>query len=137
MLGMVAMGCASARQTRGGMAKPGKAETAGFAQRADRDRALPADEARGERAGLSADDYAPHTLIVWYDDSVGKQPLLDAAKAMHCEVIYDYRTFNGVALRLPDNLPIDEGISRLQKVEGVLQVNRDRVYHLDGGARTD
>lgn len=76
--------------------------------------------------------YAPHTLIISYDVEVGKEPLLEAAKKMHCEVIYDYQNFNMVALRVPDKTDIQKAIRKLEKVKGVLQVNRDQIMYLDG-----
>lgn len=76
--------------------------------------------------------YAPHTLIISYDVEVGKEPLLEAAKKMHSEVIYDYQNFNMLALRVPDKTDIQKAIRKLEKVKGVLQVNRDQIMHLDG-----
>lgn len=78
-----------------------------------------------------ADEYSPHTLIIYYDSEVGSKPLLEAAKKMGCEIIYQYNIIPGVALRVPDKIKIEDAISIFNKVKGVTQVSRDRIMHLD------
>jgi hypothetical protein len=73
----------------------------------------------------------PHVLIVMYDSAVGKKPLLEEVRKMKCEVVYDYSIIPGMALRVPDSLDIQAAKARLEKVKGVLQVNFDRICHLD------
>ena len=74
---------------------------------------------------------SPHVLIIYYDAGIGSGQLLDAAKKMGCEVIYQYNIIKGVALRVPDKADIDDAIKALGKVKGVLQVSRDRITHMD------
>jgi len=76
------------------------------------------------------EEYNPHTLIIYYDKENYRDELLKAVKKYKAEIIYDYRTFNAIAIRLPEKKTVDEAIPYFQKVKGVLSVNRDRVYHL-------
>jgi hypothetical protein len=80
---------------------------------------------------IGTDEYSPHTLIIYYDGEVGAAPLLEAAKRMGCEIIYQYNNFQGVALRVPDKIKIEDAIGVFKKEKGVTQVNRDRIMHLD------
>lgn len=98
---------------------PGPALTGGLSR----------DSLRGDNDGQLP--FAPHTLIIFYDPAVGKQPLLKAVRKMEAEILYDYKNFNGMAVRVPDSIRIEDAITRLRKVKGVLQVNRDRIYRLD------
>lgn len=68
---------------------------------------------------------APSVLIAYYDASVGKGPLLDAVKAQHAEVIYDYKNINAVAIRVSDGRSAEQIIKSLEKVKGVLSVAKD------------
>lgn len=69
--------------------------------------------------------YAPSVLIAYYDASVGKDPLLDAVKAQHAEIIYDYKNINAVAIRVSDGRSAEQVIRSLEKVKGVLSVAKD------------
>ncbi len=75
--------------------------------------------------------YSPRLLIVMFDSAIGKLPLLKRARLMRCEVVYEYDVLNGVALKVPDDMPIEKAMEKLRKVKGVLSVERDRVLHLD------
>ena len=75
--------------------------------------------------------YSPRLLIVMYDRAIGKLPLLKRLRLMKCEVVYQYETLHGVALKVPDDMPIDKATEDLRKVKGVLSVERDRILHLD------
>lgn len=75
--------------------------------------------------------YSRDVLIVSYDEEIGKEPLKKALKKYGAEVVYDYRLVNALAVRIPDPDEINEAIARLEKVKGVLQVSRDRMYRLD------
>jgi len=74
--------------------------------------------------------FSPSTLIILYDASVGKKPLLKAVKKLKAEVIYDYKMINGIAIRIADGTDIEETRRQLMKVKGVVRVNRDRVMQL-------
>ena len=79
---------------------------------------------------LGGEEFAPVTLIISYDTIVGTAPLDSAITAYRAEVIYRYRIINALAIRIPDGKDIHEAIRHFEKVEGVLAVNRDRIYHL-------
>ena len=79
---------------------------------------------------LGGEEFSSHTLIVSYDTEVGTAPLDSAITAYRAEVIYRYRIINALAIRIPDGKDIHEAIRHFEKVEGVLAVNRDRIYHL-------
>ena len=75
--------------------------------------------------------YSPNTLIISYDDIVGKEPLLEAIDKYEATLIYDYHMMPAVAIRIPDGTDIEEAIEYFRAVDGVLQVNRDRIYVID------
>jgi len=75
--------------------------------------------------------YSPSTLIIFYDPTVGADPLRKAIKDYKAELIYDYKNFNGFAISIPQGSKIEDAISYFNKVDGVLTVNRDAIYHLD------
>lgn len=74
--------------------------------------------------------YRPHVLIIFYDEKTGSESLLKAAKKYGSEIIYQYRTMHGVALRVPEKKDIHEAMNYYKKVKGVLSVSRDRINHL-------
>lgn len=69
-------------------------------------------------------------LIVFYDATIGKQPLLEAVKAFKGDLIYDYKNFNGIAVAMPEGTDMDKAIHKLKQVKGVLSVERDRVVQI-------
>lgn len=77
--------------------------------------------------------YAPSTLIIWYDAShkSNKRRLMKAVRAYKATLLYDYRIFNGIAIKIPDGGDIQDAINYFKNVKGVLSVNRDRIMHLD------
>jgi len=78
--------------------------------------------------------YAPSVLIVYYDASVGKGPLLDAVKAQHAAIVYDYKNINAVAIKVSDGRSAEQVIKSLGKVKGVLSVAKDgkQTFHQAG-----
>ena len=74
--------------------------------------------------------YSMTTLIILYDGQVGKEPLLQAIHACGATVVYDYRSFSGMAIRIPDGTDIHDAIPYFKQVEGVLQVSRDHKMQL-------
>lgn len=77
--------------------------------------------------------FSPSTLIVWYDASAksNKRRLLRAVRKYRATVIYDYRNFSGIAIRLPEGAVLDDAVAYFQKVKGVVAVNLDRIMQLD------
>ncbi|MBR4755558.1 MAG: hypothetical protein IK076_01295 [Bacteroidales bacterium] len=87
---------------------------------------------RPQETGLM---YSPNVLVVSYDMEVGKDPLKKAIHKYGASIIYDYRIINAIAIRIPDNKELEDAITHFEKVKGVLQVSKDRVYHLDDPVR--
>lgn len=79
----------------------------------------------------AGDAVSPSTLIIGYDAAVGKKPLMKAVKARKAKVIYDYKNFNSIAIRIAKGDDIQQAQEDLQKVKGVLSVERDRIMKLD------
>ncbi len=75
-------------------------------------------------------EYSPNTLIIMYDEAVGKEPLLEAIGAYGAEVKYDYSLIPGMAIRIPDGKDIRDAIAFFKKVKGVTSVERDRIIRL-------
>jgi len=74
--------------------------------------------------------YDLHSLIISYDVEVGKKPLKRAIKRKKCEIMYDYKNFNMIAVRLPDNFPLAEAEEYFRGVRGVIHVGKNRRYEL-------
>ena len=72
------------------------------------------------------------TLIIFYDSTIGKQPLLNYVHIKQCTVIYNYANFNAIAIQLAPKLDKKKTINDLQSVKGVLQGMEDQLLHLDG-----
>lgn len=75
-------------------------------------------------------EHSPNVFLVMYDTDVGKTSLLDAIKAYRCDVVYDYKIINGMALKKPDDKSLDETMRYFRGVKGVLSVEYDRINHL-------
>ncbi len=75
-------------------------------------------------------DFSPNTLIIMYDEAVGKEPLLEAIETYGAEVKYDYSLIPGMAIRIPDGTDIHDAITFFRKVRGVTSVERDRIIRL-------
>ena len=75
-------------------------------------------------------EYSPNTLIIMYDEAVGKEPLLEAIETYGAEVKYDYSLIPGMAIRFPDGKDIHDAIIFFRKVRGVTSVERDRIIRL-------
>ena len=56
-------------------------------------------------------EYSPNTLIIMYDEAVGKEPLLEAIETYGAEVKYDYSLIPGMAIRIPDGKDIHDAIT--------------------------
>lgn len=81
------------------------------------------------RQAPEAPRVSPSTLIIWYNHKY-KKKLLKAIKKYKAEIIYDYKNFNGVAIKIPEGKDIDKAQKHFQKVKGVLSVNRDQIMNI-------
>ena len=75
-------------------------------------------------------EHSPNVFLVMYDADIGKGPLLKAIKDYKCEIKYDYRIINGMALKKPDDKTLDETMQYFKNVKGVTNVEYDHVYRL-------
>lgn len=92
---------------------------------------LPDSLESSERKPVRELQYSPKVLIIYCDSAIGKQPLMDSVKACGAKVIYDYRSFSAAAIEIPEGKTLEESIKYFEKIEGVLSVNKDYIYHLD------
>ena len=74
--------------------------------------------------------YSPYTLLIMYDEQVGKEPLLKAVEEYGAKLKYDYSIIPGIAITIPEGTDIHKAIAFFKRVEGVVSVERDRIYRL-------
>jgi hypothetical protein len=74
---------------------------------------------------------SPSTLIIYYDAEIGKEPLMEAAKNYKAEVVYDYKNFHAIAIRISQKKSLKQAKAFFEKAKGVLQVNEDHIIQLD------
>ena len=78
----------------------------------------------------ASDQHSPTVFLVMYDAEVGKGPLLEAIQNYGCEIIYDYHIINGMALKKPDEVSLEQTMQHFKTVKGVLSVDYDHIYRL-------
>lgn len=71
-------------------------------------------------------------LIIYYKDDADLQPLLDVVKKEKLELIYQYKNFKAIAVKVPDDRDLEGVKSYLQTLAGVLSVNYDEVNQIQG-----
>ena len=71
-----------------------------------------------------------HTLIIFFDKKTGNKPLLKAIKKQGCTLLYKYKEFSGVAVKVDEKHAVDKAIADLKKVKGVTSVNKDGIMQL-------
>jgi hypothetical protein len=74
--------------------------------------------------------HSDNTLIIHYNGKSGKRSLLKAVKRYGAKVIYDYKNFSSIAVKLPEGKNVDDAKAYFEKVKGVKQVNYDRIMQL-------
>lgn len=75
-------------------------------------------------------EHSPDVFLVMYDAAVGKAPLQKAIKSYGCEVVYDYKIINGMALKKPGAKSLEETVQYFRRVRGVLTVEYDHITRL-------
>lgn len=86
-----------------------------------------ADAKTGSGVKAGGDD----VLILFFDPSqLSRDELERQAKAYGATVVYSYKNFNGMALRLSCGKNADEGIRHFSSIKGVLSVAKDRKMQL-------
>lgn len=66
-------------------------------------------------------------LIIYYDAQTGNRHLLNAVKIQGFPILYRYKNFNAVTVRVPQKKNIEQAIQHFEKIKGVLQVSRDHI----------
>ena len=75
-------------------------------------------------------EHSPNVFLIMYDAEIGKDPLLKAIKEYGCEIVYDYRMINGMALKKPEGKTLEETMAYFKKVKGVTNVEYDHIIRL-------
>ncbi len=75
-------------------------------------------------------EHSPNVFLVMYDEKVGKGPLQKAIKEYGCEIVYDYHSVNGMALKKPENKTLEETMQYFRQVKGVTTVEYDHIIRL-------
>ncbi len=88
---------------------------------------------RPRQAGLA---YSPNTLIIYYDENVGREPLRKAAAKYKADVVYDYGIIDALAIRIPEGKTLEEAAKYFRKVKGVIGVSRNEIYEVGGNSVT-
>ena len=94
----------------------------------------PAVIATPSMSGAQPEQAANRVLIVLYDPAIGAEPLLQAMREMQAELVYRYTNINGIATRIPPQQEMEQAIRRLERVPGVLQVQRNQIMQLQNPA---
>lgn len=76
-------------------------------------------------------EHSPDVFLITYDAETGKEPVLKAIKKYKCEIVYDYHTFNGMALKKPEDKTLEETMQYFRGVKCVLTVEYDYITRLD------
>ncbi|MCP1660915.1 S8 family serine peptidase [Neisseria perflava] len=69
-------------------------------------------------------------LIIFYDATVGTAPLMQAVQDYGASVLYQYKTLNGMAVRLPQGVSAEAAGAHFRQIKGVLSAEPDRVMQL-------
>lgn len=71
-----------------------------------------------------------HTLIIFFDKKTGNKQLLKAIKKQGCTLLYKYKEFSAVAVKVDEKHDINQAITDFKKVKGVTSVNKDGIMQL-------
>ncbi|WP_308861216.1 hypothetical protein [Neisseria mucosa] len=73
---------------------------------------------------------ATDTLIIFYDPETGSERLMNAVREYGAKIVYEYRNFNGIAIKLPNGTDMEKAASHFRTVKGVLSAEADRRMQL-------
>ena len=65
------------------------------------------------------------TLILLYEVATQTAPLKKAFAEYGAEIIYEYKNFNGFAIKIPKEKSLEEAKTHFSKLKGVLSVEKD------------
>ena len=66
-----------------------------------------------------------NTLIIFYDPETGSERLMNAVREYGAKIVYEYRNFNGIAIKLPNGTDMEKAASHFRTVKGVLSAEAD------------
>ena len=75
-------------------------------------------------------EHSPNVFLLMYDAEIGKEPLMKAIKEYKCEIVYDYGIINGMALKKPEDMTLEETMQYFKSVKGVTNVEYDHIIRL-------
>ena len=75
-------------------------------------------------------EHSSNVFLIMYDAAIGKEPLLKAIKEYGCEIVYDYGTITGMALKKPEDKTLEETMEYFKKVKGITNVEYDHIIRL-------
>ena len=73
---------------------------------------------------------ATNTLIIFYDPETGSERLMNTVREYRAKIVYEYRNFNGIAIKLPNDTDMEKAASHFRLVKGVLSAEADRRMQL-------
>lgn len=85
---------------------------------------------RAEQATMPQASQEPKVLIIFYAAQIGSEPLKAEIKRYPAEIVYEYQTLNGIAIKLPETKSLTQATEDFSKVKGVLTVNPDQKMQL-------
>jgi hypothetical protein len=71
------------------------------------------------------------TFPIFDETKLPITPLMEAAKNYKAEVVYDYKNFHAIAIRISQKKSLKQAKAFFEKAKGVLQVNEDHIIQLD------
>ena len=75
-------------------------------------------------------DHSPNVFLIMYNAKTDKAALLTAIKEYNCEIVYDYKHFNGMALKKPEGKTLEETMQHFKEVKGIVMVEYDYINQL-------
>lgn len=85
----------------------------------------------GRHTASTHRDTGHRVLLVYYDPSIGADPLLEAIRKDNAEVLYSYHFINALAINLNAKTKTEKAIKRFSKVKGVINVLIDKTVQCD------
>ena len=70
-------------------------------------------------------------LIIYYNPEMGNSQLMKAVADYGAEIIYEYNSLKGIAIKIPDGKSVVDAMTYFKKVKGVTSVHRDEIHHLN------
>ncbi len=85
----------------------------------------------GGKDVYKAEDTLSETLIIFYDEKTGNEPLMKAVEEYGAKLVYRYEQMKGIAVVVAKE-KTEQAIAYFEKVKGVLGVNKNEINQLHG-----